>query len=638
MIEEQRLYDILKKYWGYDSFREMQKEVILSVLNGNDTLALMPTGGGKSICFQVPGLILGGLTIVVTPLISLMKDQVDNLRRHNIKAVYLHSGMSRREKVISTERLYNGKCNFLYISPERLQNSHFRFELSKLNVTLLVVDEAHCISQWGYDFRPSYLNINIVRKLFPTVPIMALTASATEKVASDICDKLLFRNHTILKKSFIRDNISYIVRATEDKDEQLARILCRTHGSSIVYVRSRKRTREVATFLNSIGISATYFHAGLDFEIKEQRQNDWMTGRVRVIVATNAFGMGIDKPNVRVVIHYAMPPSLEDYYQESGRAGRDGLNSYAVLLYSKKDSGVLRRHLTEEFPPKEEIRKIYERVCNFLSISLNEGYEQLYEFDLDKFCNTFNYKPTIVKSALRILGNSNYLEYIDEMATRSRIMITMRREELYDLEYISKEATDVLMALMRSYTGLFVDYTYISESKLALDTNISTEHVYNALLELSKNRVLHYIPLTRTPYIYISTSREEANLIQITRQAYELRKEQMKLRIEAMINFASEKTACRVNRMLAYFGEKREEDCGKCDICRDNNKKSNNQDIASLANAILQFIQISTRPISIHEVHAKFGDSQCVNDALRLLCLQEFVLFNQERYSINKKR
>ena len=560
--------EILKKHWGYSSFRPLQKEIVESVLSGRDTLGLMPTGGGKSITFQVPGLMLGGLTVVVTPLISLMKDQVDNLRRRQIRAVFLHSGMSAAEKNKAMEHLVNGRARVLYIAPERLASQRFVTELRMLPVRLIVVDEAHCISQWGYDFRPSYLKIGALRKIAPEAPVLALTATATPEVAADICRNLEMHDPAMLRMSFRRANISYIVRPSETKIAELFHILSHTSGTAIVYVRSRRRTVEIADFLTASGITSEPYHAGLDYEVKERRQNRWKANAFRVMVATNAFGMGIDKADVRTVIHYDMPPSLEEYYQEAGRAGRDGLPSYAVLLVGKRDAAALRAKLTEAFPDRKIIRKIYERACNFLEISLEEGYETVHEFDMERFCRTFGYQPRQCLAALHILGQAGYMEYIDDPDRRAKVMITVTREDLYGMQGFSHTAEMVLQRMLRLYPGLFMDYRPVSEAVMASDLSVSQEEVYEALLELRRAKVISYIPRSRVPVIYLPTSREEPGHLMIGRDIYEMRRERMRLRMEAVIDYATGTSHCRENIMLAYFGEEATRPCGHCDVCR----------------------------------------------------------------------
>ena len=426
---------ILKQYWGYDAFRPMQREIIDSVLDGHDTLGLLPTGGGKSITFQVPALLLPGLTIVVTPLISLMKDQVDNLKNRDIRAVYFHSGLTRREANLGLTRCRLGKVKLVYVSPERLQNDNFIAELRSMDVSLIVVDEAHCISQWGYDFRPSYLKVAKLREITGEhVPILALTASATPEVTADIMRSLRFREPRVFARSFTRENLSYIVRYADFKEETLLRVLNATSGCAIVYVRSRRRCREIAQLLTREGISADYYHAGLAPEDKELRQNAWKNDHIRVIVATNAFGMGIDKPDVRTVVHYDLPSSLEEYYQEAGRAGRDGKESFAVVIASSRDKATLSRRLSESFPEKDFISHVYELAGNFLNVAVGDGYGQLYEFSLENFCHTYSLPPIPTQSALHLLSRAGYIEYIEETTSTSRLMIIMKKEELYGLE------------------------------------------------------------------------------------------------------------------------------------------------------------------------------------------------------------
>ncbi|MEZ3551701.1 MAG: RecQ family ATP-dependent DNA helicase [Muribaculaceae bacterium] len=573
------IHGILKKYWGFDSFRPLQEDIINSILEGHDTLGLMPTGGGKSITFQVPGLTFEkGVTIVVTPLISLMKDQVDNLKRRKIKAVYFHSGMSAPESRIAWENLTNGKARFLYVAPERLCNERFMLEMRHIDINLIVVDEAHCISQWGYDFRPSYLNIRSLRKIKPEIPILALTATATPDVADDICHQLDFRNGKIFRKSFIRDNISYIVRRTETKIHETLHILSSTQGSAIVYVRSRRRCKEIAEFLLSADIPATFYHAGLDFKLKEERQNDWQSGKTRVIVATNAFGMGIDKPDVRVVVHYDLPPSLEEYYQEAGRAGRDNKPSYAVLLTSKTDPAVARRRISEAFPDRKVIKTTYERICNFLHISIGEGYESIKQYDIIKFCQTFKLQEKQCRSSIRLLSQAGYLQFIEEPDSRSRFKMTCSREDLYDIHDLSPIADKVLSKTMRLYTGLFSDYVYIWEPEIASQLQIPETSVYESMLEISRKKIASYIPHSDIPMIFFPTAREETGNVLIGKNIYEARKKNMERRIEAMLDYSFSDSGCRVERMLAYFGEKNSGKCGKCDICRQENKKNRKLD------------------------------------------------------------
>ncbi len=624
--------NILKKHWGYESFRPLQEDIIMSVLSGRDTLGLMPTGGGKSITFQVPAMALPGLTVVVTPLISLMKDQVDNLKRRRVKAVYLHSGMTARESKIAREKLINGGAKLLYVSPERLRNQRFIQELSMTEVSLIVVDEAHCISQWGYDFRPSYLNIRSLRKIFPKVNVLALTATATPHVESDILRQLEMKDAALFRMSFSRSNLNYIVRNTETKIYEIFHILSRTEGSAIVYVRSRKRTREIAEYLSSAGISSTYYHAGLDISLKEERQNEWQRSGVRVMVATNAFGMGIDKPDVRVVIHFDMPPSLEEYYQEAGRAGRDGKKSYVVLLTSRADSGLLRRRVTETFPPREEIKLLYERVCNYLHVSMDEGYEKLAEFDVERFCEVFSYQRRRCLACLHLLGQAGYLEYLEETEHRSRVMMTCTREELYHVDRLSADADLVLTRILRLYSGLFAEYVYIDERVISRESGIDERSVYESLLELGRRKVLSYVPRSRSPYIYFPTAREDKRYVMIGKDIYEDRKKVISERTEAMIDYGFGKGKCREKILLEYFGEQDGKDCGRCDICRGRNQRSGGKEENRLAR-IVEYIR--SRPggadIRIMGRDLRIVPSQ-LSEYLSYLCGEGFVILEDGLY------
>lgn len=565
-------YSILSRYWGYDSFREQQLPIIESVLAGHDTLGLLPTGGGKSLTFQIPALMMPGITLVVTPLISLMKDQVDNLREHGIRASLVHSGLSRAEQKLALDRCRAGHAKMLYLSPERLQSSSFISELRQLDISMIVVDEAHCISQWGYDFRPSYLKIARLRREVPDAVVLALTASATPEVSRDIMDRLLFRGRAVFARSFSRPNISYIVRHADHKPEMLLKVLRNTSGSAIVYVRSRKRTAEIARMLVGEGISADFYHAGLSPEEKNLRQNRWKDGSLRVIVATNAFGMGIDKPDVRTVVHIDPPSSLEEYYQEAGRAGRDGKPSFAVMITSKADKATLTRRLNEAFPPKDTIRHVYELACNFLEVAVGSGFGMMYEFNFRLFCERFQLNPRVADSSLRLLTAAGYIEFVDEITTRSRVMVVMNRRDFYDL-HLDTDTDRVLQLILRTYTGLWADYVYISEDLIASRLHLSQQKVYEALLALSREHVLHYVPRKTTPYIIFTTSRELPKHVTIPKTVYEDMRTRMEKRIDSMKAFIFDDSHCRVTTMLSYFGEKTTDCCHTCDVCRSQRKR-----------------------------------------------------------------
>lgn len=560
--------EILKQYWNYDNFRGIQEEIIESIGKGHDTLGLMPTGGGKSITFQVPALAQPGLCLVITPLIALMKDQVRNLRDRGIKALAVYSGMTREEIVVALENCIFGDYKFLYISPERLDTDIFRAKLRNMKINMITVDESHCISQWGYDFRPAYLKISEIRELLPTVPVLALTATATPEVVKDIQTKLGFREDSrIFRMSFERKNLAYIVRNTESKQEELLHILNSVSGSAIVYTRNRKRTREVAELLVNNEITATFYHAGLNNDVKDQRQKSWLSGESRVMVATNAFGMGIDKPDVRLVIHVDLPDSPEAYFQEAGRAGRDGQKAYAVLLYAKSDKATLSKRITDTVPDKEYIRKVYEDVNYYFQMAMGDGLGCTFAFNLDEFCRNFKHFPVQADSALKILTRAGYLEYTDEQDNASRILFTIHRDELYKLRETDPETEKLINVILRSYTGLFTDYAYINEDSLAIRSGLTRQRIYEILLMLTRRHILHYIPRKKTPYIIYTRERQEAGRLAITRDIYEERKESYITRIKAMTEYATAEDKCRSRMLLRYFGEKNEHNCGLCDVC-----------------------------------------------------------------------
>ncbi len=558
--------EILKQYWGYPDFRPLQEDIIRSVCEGRDTLGLMPTGGGKSITFQVPGLYLDGITLVVTPLIALMKDQVDNLRKRDIKAAAIYSGMTTREIEITLDNCIFGGYKFLYISPERLSTDLFLMKMRSMNVSLLVIDEAHCISQWGYDFRPSYLKIAEIRQQLSAIPVLALTATATPEVVKDIQDKLQFKQYNLFQKSFYRKNVAYVVRRSDDKFSELLHILQRVKGSAIIYTRNRKKTKEVALDLQKQGISADYFHAGLLAEVKEQKQNDWMKGVFQVMVSTNAFGMGIDKPDVRLVVHIDLPDSLEEYYQEAGRAGRDGNKSYAVALFSKMDKTTLKRRLTDSFPERDFIKKVYDHLGSYLVIGVGYGFQSVFDFNLGDFCARYKLPILPTHYALKLLDQSGYIEYTDEVDSKSRVMFTVHRDELYRIKQF-QDADLLIQMLLRAYTGLFADYGYIQEEQLARLTNMTHQQVYRQLLWLNKHHIVSYVPRKKTPFIVYSQRREDSKYVSIPRTVYEDRKDRLEKRIEAMLGYVSSESECRSRMLLSYFGEKDADWCGTCDVC-----------------------------------------------------------------------
>lgn len=558
---------ILKQYWGYDRFRGIQEDIIDSISKNKDTLGLMPTGGGKSITFQVPALAKEGMCLVITPLIALMKDQVQNLKKRGIKALAIYSGMSRQDIIITLENCIFGNYKFLYISPERLDTELFRTKLRKMHISMITVDESHCISQWGYDFRPAYLKIAEIRELLPDVPVLALTATAPPEVVKDIQARLHFRHKNVFRMSFERNNLAYIVRKTENKTAELLHILRSMPGSAIIYARNRRRTKEITELLNNEHITADFYHAGLDDATKDIRQHRWQSGESRVMVATNAFGMGIDKPDVRIVIHMDLPDSIEAYFQEAGRAGRDGQKAYAVILYAKSDKTTLHKRILDTFPEKEYIRDVYEHLQYYYQMAMGDGLDCVREFNIEDFCRKFKYFPVPVDSALRILTQAGYLEYTAEQDSTSRILFTIRRDELYRLREMGEDMDRLIQAVLRSYTGVFTDYTYINEASLAICTGLTRRQIYEMLVHLAKLRIVSYIPHKKTPYIIYTRERVEAQRIHISPEVYEHRKARYETRINAMLDYVTNDTVCRSRMLLDYFGERNEHNCGQCDTC-----------------------------------------------------------------------
>ena len=562
-----KFQSILQKYWGYPDFRGIQRNIIESIASGRDTLGLMPTGGGKSITFQVPALAQEGVCIVITPLIALMKDQVQHLREHGILADAIYADKSRSEILQTLDNAIFGGVKILYVSPERLASEMFQTKLRHIHVSFITVDEAHCISQWGYDFRPSYLQIASIREMKPGIPILALTATATPEVVDDIQERLHFKEKNVFKMSFERKNLAYVVREAEDKQGEMIHILQSVGGSAIIYARSRKRTKEMAQLLSQQGITATFYHAGLDPDVKDQRQKAWQKDEVRVMCATNAFGMGIDKPDVRVVIHIDCPDSLEAYFQEAGRAGRDGQKSYAVLLYNKHDELKLCKRVDDTFPPKELIQDIYEHLAYFYQIGVGSGQGKTFEFDIEKFCVTYKYFPTKVDAALRILERSGYLHYEDNPDGKARVMFLLGRNDLYQLDQLAPSQDAVVTALLRSYGSLFVDLTYIDETMIARQAELTIQQVYFALKSLAARHIIQFIPRRKIPFISYTRDRVDGDKVVIPKEVWESRREQYEKRIKSMIRYAKNDEVCRSRQLLAYFGEENDRDCKQCDVC-----------------------------------------------------------------------
>ena len=621
---------ILKRYWGYDDFRGIQREIIESIGSGHNTLGLMPTGGGKSITFQVPALAKEGVCIVITPLIALMKDQVYNLRKRGIHAAAIFSGMSHDDILTTLENAIFGAIKILYVSPERLSSELFRAKLRHMKVSFITVDEAHCISQWGYDFRPSYLEIADIRHELPGIPVLALTATATPTVVKDICDKL--KSHLdpkeepfrIFRMSFARSNLAYIVREAADKHDELIHILNNVEGTAIVYVRSRRRTKEVSDLLNESGISATFYHAGLDNTVKDDRQKAWQSDQVRVMVATNAFGMGIDKPDVRVVIHIDCPDSIEAYFQEAGRGGRDGQKSYAVLLFNDNDQRKLMKRISDTFPEKDYVRKVYDHLAYYYQVATGSGYNSMFEFNIDDFCHRFRHFPIQVHSALKILNRAGYIEYIEEQDTQARIMFCLTRDQLYRLKHTDADEERIITTLLRNYGGLFVDYCFIDEGFIAHETSLTKPQLYLTLKGLEQKRILNFIPQKRTPYIRYMQRREDSEHLLFPPDVYDHLKKRYEERIHAIIAYTKAEKQCRSRLLLHYFGEEDSDDCGMCDICLSKNKTLTNREAEKEAERqILQLLsdQQSHHVTQLRKIPLPYEQ---IEEALERLLLEEY--------------
>lgn len=611
--------DILRKYWGYEDFRGIQREIIESIGSGRDTLGLMPTGGGKSITFQVPALAQEGVCLVITPLIALMKDQVSHLRQRGIRAAAIHSDMTHSAILQALDNCVYGGTQILYVSPERLHSELFQAKFRHMKVSFITVDEAHCISQWGYDFRPSYLHIAEIRQLKPEIPVLALTATATKEVVEDIQEQLRFKEKNVFRMSFERKNLAYVVRKATDKPSELRHILNSVKGSAIVYARSRKRTKETAEWLVSQGISATYYHAGLDMDVKDRHQQAWVNNEKRVMVATNAFGMGIDKPDVRLVIHVDSPDSLEAYFQEAGRAGRDGKKAYAVLLYDSSDARKLSKRVAQSYPEKEYIRDVYEHLAYFFQVGTGTGRGRTFEFSIDKFCVTYKYFPVLVNSALQILERSGYIHYEADPDNSARILFLLERNDLYFLENTTRETEAVITALLRLYGGLFTDYVYIDEGFVANEAGLTQPQVYMVLKELSKRHIVDFIPRRRIPYITYTREREDGDRVIIPQSVYEERRTQYIKRIQAMLDYANNDHVCRSRQLLDYFGEECWQDCRQCDVCVTHQGNMLNEGRTRLYRQQIKDMLGDRKKHHIAELHTLNIPTECLNEALEEL-------------------
>ncbi len=595
---------ILLKYWGYPSFRPMQREIILSALEGRDTLALLPTGGGKSVCFQVPALAMDGLCLVITPLIALMKDQVEGLKKKKIRAAAIYSGMSRNEIEVAVSGARHGSLKFLYLSPERLETDLVRQNLERMNVRLLAVDEAHCISQWGYDFRPSYLNIARARELLPKVPVLALTATATPGVIDDIQEKLKFTDRNVFQQSFERKNLAYVVQQEENKMTRLLKITGNIRGSGIVYMRSRNRTVEIADYLNKQKVSADFYHAGLDTRTRSQKQEAWMQGKTRVMVSTNAFGMGIDKPDVRFVVHLDIPDSLEAYFQEAGRGGRDGKQSWAALLFDATDLLEAHANLKRQFPDLSSIRQVYHALGNYCRLAIGSGRDAAFDFNFREFCDSYKINPATARSALRLLEKEGYILVTDLLDMESKAFITARKEDLYKFQVENARYDKFIKTLLRSYSGLFTEFTAISEEELAKRTGIDRAAVTRALESLERYEILRYRPRKSMPQLIFLTERMDGKNIALSPENYARLQASSSERLDAVLGYVNNNTKCRSIQLLSYFGEKQNVRCGKCDVCIERNKiELSELEFDSVLDQIKPLLR--ERPLTLKEVAQK---------------------------------
>lgn len=622
---------ILKKYWNFDSFRSMQLEIIDSVLEGKDTLALLPTGGGKSICFQVPALCREGICIVVSPLIALMKDQVYNLNKRGIPAVAIYSGMHYKEIDRTFDNCVYGKIKFLYLSPERLMTDLAQERIKKMNVNLIAIDEAHCISQWGYDFRPPYLEIAKIKEIHPKVPFLALTATATPAVVEDIQERLEFSKKNVFQKSFLRDNLAYVVLQEEGKREKMVDILRKVKGSSVIYVRNRRQTKEIAQFLQKYDIRADYYHAGLDNNIRSQKQDNWIKNKVRVMVSTNAFGMGIDKPDVRSVIHLSLPDSLEAYFQEAGRAGRDGEKAFAILLYNVNDKASLEKNFQQAFPEWKDIKRVYQALGSYFQLAVGSGLGESFDFELIEFCKYFKFKPRETYSALKILMQEGWIFMTESVFMPSSLMVIANKEEIYDYKLKNRAFDQLITIILRTYQGAFNNFVNINEPQLARFLKIAPRRLRKALEILVQDRIIEYRPFKETPQIIFTQPKTAINDLTIDQKRYKFLKERQKNRIEKAIEYAT-KNQCRSQLLLAYFGETDASPCGKCDICTNRNSNDISKEQFEIYQNRIQKI-LEKQPQTARQVLAKFPAHyhKKITHVLTVLGEQELIKIERDK-------
>lgn len=627
------IHEILEQYWGYRSFRPLQEDIIHSILNGNDTLALLPTGGGKSICFQVPAMSKDGICIVVSPLIALMKDQVENLTNRGIKAIAITSAMHKREIDIALDNCVHGNIKFLYLSPERLESEIVKVRLQKMKVSFIAIDESHCISQWGYDFRPSYLKILQLRELLPNIPILALTATATPEVVKDIQQKLGFKKENVLQKSFERKNLSYVVLPEEDKLARLIKIANNVKGSGIVYVRNRKKTQEIASYLKSNKISADFYHAGLDIKTRDAKQSNWIQNKTRVIVCTNAFGMGIDKPDVRFVVHIDLPDSLEAYFQEAGRAGRDEQKAFAILLYNTGDKLELTRNIETGFPSLEEIKTTYQALANYYQLAIGSGLGITKDFDIAQFCDTYQLQAIKTFNCLKFIEKEGYISLTDAIHQPSRIKLELNKEDLYKFQISNSKFDGFIKLLLRSYSNLFDNFAKINEFELAKKANLKKEEIIKGLNYLQQLKVLTYLEQTELPQLTFTLPRADAKNLTLSKENFELLKKRAIERMEAVLDYAESTHKCRSQILLAYFGETNAYRCNQCDVCLEENKKTLHTDeFEMIAEQVKQLLAVHSHDLKDLVSKITTGNEEKILKSIQWLIDNQEIVYDQEQY------